>query len=108
MNILLGCLLLVMQATAALAPHQIAEESACTCCSCGSQACATPRTSTAPAPSPVAAQQTPAETEKLTARAKPTAAPIWCQNDFPALPNAGDLHLPAGRPLYERFCALLI
>jgi len=109
LNIVFGCLLLVMQAMAALSPHTISKATPCRCCSCGNQACSTPTTTPAPTPTPLAAsRQLSAETEKVS-----LPAPVVAKHAFPSsdrfllLTTDASIH-PAGQPLYRQFCALLI
>jgi hypothetical protein len=109
LNIVFGCLLLVMQAMAALSPHTVSEATTCQCCSCGSQACSTPRTASAPAPVPLAAsRQFTSEREKVSVPARLTVERAVPGNDCFLLPTADDSLRPAGQPLYRQFCALLI
>ena len=109
LNIVFGCLLLVMQAMAALSPHTVSKATPCQCCSCGSQACSTPRTTPAPTPSPLAAsRQISSETETVSLRAQVvTERAVTGGNRF-LLPTTDVSIRPAGQPLYRQFCALLI
>jgi hypothetical protein len=110
LNILFGCLFLVMQAGAALSPHTISEATPCQCCSCGSLACSTSPVRTAPAPpsSPLASsRQLSSETEKIPQPKVVVVKPVAPSADS-ALAATDALLRPAGRPLYERYCALLI
>jgi len=111
LNIVFGSLLLVMQAIAALSPHTVREATPCRCCSCGSQACSTsvPRTTSAPLPAPLASsRQLSSETEKVPLAKMVPAKPVVLANDSFLAPATDASLPPAGRPLYERFCALLI
>jgi hypothetical protein len=106
LNIVFGCLFLVMQAMAALSPHTVSKATPCQCCSCGSQACSTPRTTPAPTPAPLASQQVSSEIEKVSA---PVTAKSAVQgSDHVLLPTTDHSIRPAGQPLYRQFCALLI
>jgi len=109
LNIVFGCLLLLMQAMAALSPHTVSEATTCQCCSCGSQACSTPRTAAAPTPAPLAAsRQLSLETEKVLTPARPTAEFAVQSSAHLLLPTTDVSFRPAGQPLYRRHCALLI
>jgi hypothetical protein len=108
LNIVFGCLLLVMQAMAALSPHTVSKATPCQCCSCGSQACSTPRSASAPIPSPLASQEVSSKTEKVSLPA-PVAAQSATFGGFQFLLPTTDVPIrTAGQPLYRRFCALLI
>ena len=108
LNIVFGLLLLVMQSLAVVAPHTIAEAVPCRCCSCGSKACSTPQTTPAPTPSPLAVQRVFNNSEKVS---RPVLQPIIeraALRPEPSLFSAAFVSSLTGRPLYERFCALLI
>ena len=109
LNIVFGILLLVMQAMASIAPHTLEEGTICQCCSCGSKACSTPQTTSAPTASPLAAQQQLAnEKERISLPApRPTPAFASRQTDFPS-PLSDSASRPPCQPLFKRFCALLI
>jgi hypothetical protein len=109
LNIVFGCLLLVMQAMAALSPHTTSKATPCQCCSCGNQACSTPRTTPSPAPTPLAvSRQLSPETEKVSLPAQFVAArAVSDRNQFLLPATDVSLH-PAVQPLYRQFCALLI
>jgi hypothetical protein len=109
LNIVFGCLLLVMQARAALSPHTVSEATPCQCCSCGSQACSTPRTTPAPTPAPLAvSRQLSSAPEKVLLPVELTAERAIHSSDR-FLPSTTDAsHRPAGQPFYRQFCALLI
>jgi hypothetical protein len=109
LNIVFGCLLLVMQAMTALSPHTISEAMPCQCCSCGSQACATSRTTPAPAPAPLAtSRQLSPETEKVPLPARQTAERAVAGRDCFLLPTTDASLRKTRQPLYRRHCALLI
>ena len=111
LNIAISLLLLVMQAMALVAPHSVEKPETCKCCSCGSDACTTTRTAVPPA-SPLASQVHESRAEA----SKPSIRPVQ-QPAFPA-PFVGFANDPvrpvslsplaSPRPLYERFCLLLI
>jgi hypothetical protein len=109
LNIVFGGLLLLMQAMAALSPHTVSEATPCQCCSCGSQACSTSRTASAPTPAPlVASRQLSSETERASLPAQlATERAVPSSHHF-LLPTADASLRPAGQPLYRRHCALLI
>jgi len=62
-----SCLLLWVQAVAALSPCFVAQAAPCPCCSCSSRACCPPQTNPAPAPSPTVASRVGTLTESLPA-----------------------------------------
>src|SRR5882672_129928 len=108
LNIVFGCLLLVMQAMAALSPHTVSKTTPCRCCSCGNQACSTPRTTPAPTPAPLAAaRQLSSETEKGFLSARVVANHALPSGDHFLLPTTDTSVRPAVQPLYRQFCALL-
>jgi hypothetical protein len=109
LNIIFGCLLLVMQAMAALSPHTVSKAMPCRCCSCGNQACSTPRTTPAPTPAPLALSRLlSTETEKASLADRNVAGSAGPNTDH-FLPPTTDVSIrPAGQPLYRQFCALLI
>jgi hypothetical protein len=109
LNILFGCLLLAMQAIAALSPHTVSKATPCRCCSCGNQACSTPRTTSAPTPAPLAAsRQLSSESEKSSLPVRVAAECAVPGSDYFLLPTTDTSTRPAGQPLYRRFCTLLI
>jgi len=109
LNIVLGCLLLVMQAMAALSPHTLSEAMPCQCCSCGSQACSTSRTTPAPTPAPLAAsRQLFQETERVSLPSRQTVERAVAGSDCFLFPTTDASLRPTGQPLYLRHCALLI
>jgi hypothetical protein len=109
LNIVFGCLLLVMQAMAALSPHTVSEATPCRCCSCGNQACSTPRTTPAPTPAPLAASRLLSpETEKISLPAQMVAESAVPGSVPFLLPTTDISTRRADYPLYRRFCALLI
>lgn len=109
LNIVFGCLLLVMQAMAALSPHTVSKATPCQCCTCGNQACSTPRTTPAATPSPLAASRLLSpETEKASVPAQAMAEFTIPSCDHFLLPTADASIRPADQPLYRQFCALLI
>jgi hypothetical protein len=108
MNIVLGCLLLWMQAMMALSPHTVTEAAPCRCCACGSQACSVPQNVPAPTPSPITTQRVSSETESVAVRAPATAQLESRVNDTFFVPTTIASIPPASQPLYQRHCALLI
>ena len=115
-NIALALLLLVMQAVALVAPHSVEDPNACHCCACGSDACAPSRAPAPPLASPLASplaalvQESRAEAGRPSLRPVPqTAFPVPVMARQQAVPSRASLS-PVGspRPLYERFCLLLI
>jgi hypothetical protein len=109
LNILFSCLLLLMQAMAALAPHTtLAETGPCRCCACGNQACPVPQSVPAPTPAPLASERVTGETETVSLPAQTTVKSIAPGSDTFLLPTTLGSRLPAGQPLYRRHCALLI
>jgi hypothetical protein len=109
LNIVFGCLLLVMQAMAALSPHTVSTASPCQCCSCGNQACSTPRTTPAPTPAPLAASRPHSlETERTSPAIRVAAEFAVPRTDYFLLPTTDVSIRPAGQPFYRQFCALLI
>lgn len=111
LNIVFSLLLLVVQSMALVAPHSVEKPETCKCCSCGSGACTTTRTPAPPA-SPLAAQvqEARAEVRKAGLRPEPTPSlPAACVTIANATVRPVSLSLIASsRPLYERFCFLLI
>jgi hypothetical protein len=109
LNIIFGCLLLAMQAMGALAPHTISKATPCQCCSCGNQACSTPRTTPSPVPTPLAASRLLSpEAEKVSLPAQFVAKRAVSDRGRFLLPPTDVFLHPAVQPLYRQFCALLI
>lgn len=111
LNIVFSLLLLVMQAVALVAPHSVEKPETCKCCSCGSDACTTTRTA-APPSSPLAAQPQESRAEARKPSLRPVPQPAF---PAPSVGLASDSVRPVSlsplaspRPLYERFCFLLI
>ena len=109
MNIVLGLLLLMMQATAAFTPHTTDEVDSCHCCACGAEGCAVPQSSPAPAPNPLATHRVAAESEvaRLPAE-KPVSMPaVRSANAFHTISFPSFVQVVVA-PLYQQHCALLI
>lgn len=111
--ILVGLLMVWMQAVASVSPHLIIEQaSACQCCKCCRTACATQTTVPAPTPSPVAASGSVSEKVKSSRPAQtPQERSASAEaTGFRVLRGTASVHacpLPS-LPLFERHCVRLI
>jgi len=103
--ILLGGLMVWIQAAAGLSPHLVEQVVACPCCQCANPACNTQTTVPAPSPSPVV--QTPTgQREKTSPPIRPVAlssAPSESPVLRPRIPEPSSLP-----PLFQRHRILLI
>ena len=106
--IVVGLLMVWMQAVASVSPHFVEQTAACRCCKCGQAACATQNTVPAPTSSPVAANASMVEKEKSSAPTRVAQAqprPFEAASVTQAPANACPL---PSLPLFRRHCALLI
>jgi hypothetical protein len=101
--ILIGGLMVWMQAAAGLSPHLVEKFVACPCCQCANPTCNT-QTVPAPSPSPIA-QASLAQREKPSPA--PRIAPIKAAMAPWVIPCSSTPHIPLP-PLFQRHCVLLI
>jgi hypothetical protein len=104
--ILVGGLMVWMQAAAGLSPHLVEKLVACSCCQCANPACNTQTTVPAPTPSPVvqasvAQRERPSPTPRLVPVETTVVSPAFFRSSKPA----DRFPLP---PLFQRHRVLLI